>query len=177
VTVNGQVTPVASKNDVGVTLKVSFEGTPFRQYQPVVDAAAASAGGRVTGRFTIPRRVFDQLTARRKAWPIPWTPDDFRTTWLVPERLLLFVQIAEPDEKWNARLTIAGRTVELKKAYSAVRATARTFVGFYADVSMLDPDRAYNFELELPTLKPGQFRGMFFENVETEYTERVAGGR
>jgi hypothetical protein len=65
----------------------------------------------------------------------------------------------------------------LKKAYTAVRAAPRTFVGFYADVSMLDADRAYDFELELPALKRGQFRGVFFENVETEYTDRIAGGR
>jgi len=172
-TVNSQPVAIAARTDAGVTLQVGFAGVPFRRYQPVLDAAAAPAGGRVTGRFTIPRRVFEQLAARRKAWPIPWTPDDFRTTWLVPERLLLFVQIAEPDAKWDARLTIDGRTIELKKAYTAVRAVARTFVGLYADLSMLDADRAYDFELELPALKPGQFRGVFFENVETEYTERV----
>jgi hypothetical protein len=176
-TVNGRAVPIASKSEAGVTLPVGFEGTPFRQYQTVIEGVAAPAGGRVTGRFTVPRRVFDQLAARRKAWPIPWTPDDFRTTWLVPERLFLFVQIAEPDARWDARLTIDGRTFELKKAYTAVRAAPRTFVGFYADVSMLDADRAYDFELELPALKPGQFRGVFFENVETEYTDRIAGGR
>jgi hypothetical protein len=27
--------------------------------------------------------------------------------------------------------------------------------------------------LVLPTLKPGQFQGVFFENVETEYTDRI----
>ncbi len=132
---------------------------------------------RVTGQFTIPRRIVDQLAARRKAWPIPWTPDDFKSTWLVPERLLLFVQMAEPDARWDARLTIDGRTVELQKAYTAVRSAPRTFVGFYADLSMLDADKPYRFELELPTFKPGQLQGVFFENVETEYTDRVVGAR
>src|SRR5262249_37092442 len=103
-TVNGQTVPITSRSDAGVTLQVAFEGVPFRQYQPVVDAAAAASGGRLTGSFRIPARVFDQLAARRKAWPIPWTPDDFRATWLVPERLLLFAQIAEPDAQWDARL-------------------------------------------------------------------------
>ena len=28
-----------------------------------------------------------------------------------------------------------------------------------------------------PTLAPGQLQGVFFENVETEYTDRVADGR
>ena len=79
--------------------------------------------------------------------------------------------IAQPEARWDAQLRIDGRTVELKKAYSAVRAAPRTFVGFYADLSMLDADRAYRFELELPKLAPGQLQGVFFENVETEYSK------
>ena len=122
------------------------------------------------GRY---KRIFDQLAARREAWPIAWTAEDFRTTWLVPERLLLFVQIAEPDAKWEGRLTIDGRTVELKKAYSAVRAAPRTFVGFYADLSTLSADREYRFELDLPALRAGQLQGVYFENVEPEYTTKL----
>jgi len=69
---------------------------------------------------------------------------------------------------------LAARVVELRKAYSAVRSAARTFVGFYADLSLLEPERRYRFELELPALRPGQLQGVFFENVETEYTDRIA---
>ena len=132
-----------------------------------------SPAGDISARFTVPQRVFDQLAARRKAWPIPWTAEDYRTTWLAPERLLLFVQIAEPDPAWEARLTIDGRTVELRKAYSAVRTAPRTFVGFYADLSLRRADREHTLELELPRLRPGQLQGVFFENVETEYTEVI----
>src|SRR5206468_11391591 len=32
--------------------------------------------------------LFRSLAARRKAWPIPWSAEDRRSTWLVPERLL-----------------------------------------------------------------------------------------
>jgi hypothetical protein len=64
--------------------------------------------------------------------------------------------------------------VELRKAYSAIRSAPRTFVGFYADLSMLDPDREYRFELNLPPLEPGRLQGVFFDNVETEYTSRIA---
>jgi hypothetical protein len=145
----------------------------FRQYQPIVDYDPDATGGRIERTFTIPRRIFAQLAARRKAWPIPWTAEDFRTTWLVPERLLLFVQIAEPDAQSEARLRIDGRSVELRKAYSAVRSAPRTFVGFYADLSMLAPDTPHSFELDLPTLKPGQLQGVFFENIEPEYTSNI----
>jgi hypothetical protein len=96
------------------------------------------------------------------------------TTWLVPERLLLFVQIAEPDERWEATLWIDGESVDLVKAYSAVRRVASTFVGFYADLSRLTPGREHQMELDLPPLRPGQFQGLFFENVEPEYTTDLA---
>ena len=174
VSVNGQPLPTATV--VGRTVKVPlrFSGVRFGQYQPIVEYSAASTGGHVEGSFTIPQRIFDQLAARQKAWPIPWTAEDFRTTWLVPERLLLFAQIAEPDAKWEARLKIDGRTVELKKAYSAVRAAPRTFVGFYADLTALAADREHRFELDLPPLKPGQLQGVYFENVEPEYTSALA---
>jgi hypothetical protein len=86
----------------------------------------------------------------------------------------LYVQIAEPDDTWNAHLTIDGRTVELRKAYTAVYAARRTFVGFYADLSLLSPDREHRVELDLPALRAGQFQGIFIENVETEYTTTIA---
>jgi hypothetical protein len=173
VSVNGRAFPAARIDGRMVTVPLRFAGAKFGRYEPIVEYNPASTGGRVTGRFTIPARVFDQLAERRKAWPIPWTSEDFRTTWLVPERLLLFVQIAEPNPAWEARLRIDGRTVELKKAYSAVRAAPRTFVGFYADLTTLAADREHTFELELPELKPGQLQGVYFENVEPEYTTEI----
>ena len=173
VRVNGQPLSFTRTGTGAVSVQVSFAGAPFSQYQQVGAVDPAFAGGRFSARFTVPQRVFDQLAARRKAWPIPWTAEDYRTTWLAPERLLLFVQIAEPDPSWEARLTIDGRTVELKKAYSAVRTAPRTFVGFYADLSLLSADREHTLELELPRLRPGQLQGVFFENVETEFTDAI----
>ena len=160
-----------------VEFTVPFAGVPFRQQQPVITWDSTFTGGRVTGSFTIPKRVFDQLRARQAAWPIPWTADDYRSTWLVPERLLLFAPFSQPDDQWEARLLIDGKPVEFRKAYTAVRAVRSTFVGFYADVSLLEPDRTYRVELMLPTLAPGQFRGLYFENVEPEYGSALANRR
>jgi hypothetical protein len=163
-----------SRTDAGLlSLSAAFDGERFRHYQQVGDVDPAFAGGRYAARFTIPQRIVDQLAARRKAWPIPWTTEDYRTTWLAPERLLLFVQIAEPNPAWEARLTINGRMVELRKAYSAVRTEPATFVGFYADLSLLEAGREYALELDLPPLAVGQLQGVFFENIETEYTDRI----
>jgi hypothetical protein len=173
VRVNGREVAFAQAGPDLVTASVAFEGASFSRAQQVGTYDASFAGGTFTGRFTVPRRVFAQLEARQEAWPIPWAPEDFRATWLAPQRLLLYVQIAEPDDRWEPRLRIDGRLVELKKAYSAIRAARRTFVGFYADVSLVAADREHHLELALPALKPGQFQGVFFQNVETEYTDVV----
>jgi len=71
-------------------------------------------------------------------------------------------------------VTVDGRPVDLLKAYASVRAVPRNFLGFYADISLLTPDRDYKLDLELPPgLKAGRFQGVFVENVETEYTTEI----
>ena len=171
--VNGRRVAFTRTPAGALSIPVSFDGALFRHYQQIGADDPTFTGGRFTARFTVPQRVFDQLAARRRAWPIPWTTEDYKTTWLAPERLLLFVQIAEPDPAWEASLTIDGRTVELRKAYSAVRDAPRTFVGFYADLSLIAADREHTLELTLPQLGPGQWQGVFFDNIETELTDRI----
>jgi hypothetical protein len=162
-----------SQADRMIRASVRFDGAPFRRAQQIDEWNPAFSGGHVSATLTIPARVFDQLAVRARAWPIPWRPEDLRNTWLAPERLLLYVQIAEPDDSWNVRLTIDDHPVDLQKAYTALHPEKRTFVGFYADVSHLASDRPYRLELDLPPLKAGQFQGVFLENIETEYTEKV----
>lgn len=168
-------TVAAKENKSGIIeVPVTFAGARFHHYQQVDAQRPDFTGGMVTAAFRIPQRIFDQLAARRKAWPIPWTEEDLRSTWLAPERLLLYVQIAEPDDRWTASLKIDGAPVELKKAYASVRPNRRNFVGFYADVSSLAADVEHRMELAVPEgLKKGQFQGVFFENVEPEYTKAV----
>lgn len=175
--VNGQAVPYERPSRDVLTAVVHFAGSRFRQYQQVGQYDRTFDGGGWAGTFSIPGRVFDQLDARREAWPLSWTAEDSLATWLVPERLLLFIQIAEPADSMEVRMRIDGEPVALTRAYSAVRVVPRTFVGFYADVSHLEPDRRYRVELDLPPLRPGQFQGLFFENVEAEYTARLGEAR
>jgi len=173
---------------MGDTISISVEGESYRVLAveparrgvvapPATSAAesfnrqighvdSAFTGGTFAATFTVPRWVFDQLAARRRAWPLPWTAADSLATWLVPERLLLFVQIAEPDDAWTATLQIDGRPVELEKAYSSIRRVPRDFVGFWADISALAAGESHTLELQLPTLKQRQLQGVFLENVE-----------
>lgn len=172
-TINGADVAGVSHHGDMVDLAVRFAGTEFHQMQPVITWDSTFAGGTLTGTITIPRRVFDQLHARHRAWPIPWTSEDYRTTWLASERLLLYAPFRQPDDRWTASLAIDGTPVEFRKAYTAVRAARGTFVGFYADVSHLLADHPYQFQLALPALERGQFLGLYFENVEPELVSAV----
>jgi hypothetical protein len=61
--------PVNARAGV-VEATVTFAGERFRHYQQVDTYKADFTGGKVSAGFGIPQRVFDQLAARRKAWPI-----------------------------------------------------------------------------------------------------------
>ncbi len=172
VSVNGQTQRFRSEPN-GITIPVQFAGEAFETMQQAGAYDPEFAGGAFHSTFRIPARIFEQLKSRHEAWPIPWTAEDLKTPWLVPERLLLFVQIAEPKEDMDAALVIDGDSIPLTKAYSSIRRNARSFVGFYADISAIVPDREHKIELRLPRLEPGQFQGVFFENVETEYTQQI----
>lgn len=176
VKVNGQTQLHAPMNDI-IAVTLRFAGDVFSHSQQVGAYDPGFTGGTFTAAFRIPKRIIQQLSARKKAWPIPWTAEDLRTTWLAPERLLLYVHIAEPDDKMTLALKIDGAPVELQRAYSSIRVHAPSFVGFYADVSRLAPDKEHQLELELPQLAPGQFQGVFFDNVETEFTDALAAAQ
>ena len=178
--VNGGTWPYAQGNKPGVAvdsvgLTVRFDGYAFGRGETVFAYDPKFAGGRLKGGFKIPMRIFNQLLERKKKWPVPYTEDDLLATWLGSDRLLLYIQIAEPEETMAVSMTIDGKPVEVKKAYNSIygHAPKRTFLGFYADVSTLKPDTEYRVELTLPSLAPGRFQGLFFENVEPEYTTSI----
>jgi len=172
VTVNG----VAAKFQRGaemVTVQVRFAGEPFSRSQQVGSYDPRFTGGIFRGEFRIPTRIKQQLAARKEAWPIPWTEEDLQCSWLAPERLLLFVQMASQAPKMAVTLKINGEELALRRAYASIRPNARCFTGYYADVSSLEADRTHKVELSLPTMEAGGFQGLFFDNVETEYTDGV----
>jgi hypothetical protein len=195
--INGVATPFKQNDDV-LTCAVTFAGTSFAQAQPIGTYDADFNGSVVEGEFTIPKRIFKQLAARKKAWPVNYTEDDLVAPWTDPSRLLLYVQIAEPYlsqevpamregkeimitkrrpiRKDRVTIEIDGQAVEVKEGYNGIYPyVERTAMGMYADVSNLAPDVAHRIKVTLPEgLKPGQFQGLFFEHVETEFTGEVS---
>ncbi len=173
--INGKAWPGFDRHGQVVSTRIRFAGVPFAHCEAVGPYDPDFAGGAYRASFRVPTRVFDQLRARRNAWPIPYDQDDLLATWLGSDRLLLFAQIAEADDGSEVSLAIDGKPVEVRRAYGSIypHVRERTFLGFYADVSWIEPERRYEVELRLPQLQPGQFQGLFFENVEAEYTEDV----
>lgn len=169
-TINGEPV-ILTQTGSYVSAKLRFSGIPFARAEQI--ALEPDAEGTLKGLFVVPRRILMQMTARKKAWPIPWTPEDYETTWLVPERLLLFVQIAEANDAMQLSATLDGQNLPLTRAYSSSRVHSPSFVGFYADLSKIAPDVQHNFTLSLPPLKPGQFQGVFFDNVEPQFTDEL----
>jgi hypothetical protein len=155
-----------------VEAQVHFKGTRFAQAQEIV--TEPGDGGALKGTFVVPQRVLDQLVARKKAWPIPWTQEDYESTWLAPERLLLFVQFAEGNDAMAVTGTLDGAPLRLKPAYSSTRADAACFLGFYADLSKVTPDVRHTIELRLPQKAKEQLQGIFFDNVTPQFTESIA---
>jgi hypothetical protein len=155
-----------------VSARVKFAGAAFPHAQQV--SMNPEANGSFTGTFLVPSRIKAQLAKRRDSWPIPWTKEDYDTTWLVPERLLLFLQMAEPKDASSVKMEIDGSPVKLTRAYASVREHPESFVGWYADLSQVDPDKTHTVRLSLPKIEPGHFKGLFFDNVESEFTEQLA---
>ncbi len=172
--VNGVAHPF--KLDKGiVSATVRFAGRAFSRSQSAGQVPENFKGGTFKARISVPARVFAQLEERKRTWPVSYSEDDLRAPWLGPWRLLLHVPIFEATDAMEVGLKINGLPVEVRKAYNSVypHAPERTFLGHYADVSRLRPDSPVDIEVTLPALEPGRFQGVFFENVETEYTTRI----
>ena len=169
-TVNGKVEHFTQAGRY-IEAQAHFGGECFGQAQEI--ALTAANDGSLEGGFSIPQRIFDQLEARKRTWPIPWTKKDYESTWLVPERLLLFLQLADGKDSAEVSATLDGKALAFQPAYSSVRADPPTFVGFYADLSRNASGARHTIKLHLSGIDPAQLQGVFFDNVEPELTESI----
>ena len=170
-TVNGHAVRY-SQDGSYVSAKVRFAGQPFTRSEQI-QLVHESQTGSPYRCVPNPPAYFCATQHSPQELAIPWTSDDYNTTWLAPERLLLFLQIAEPKDTMNPTMTLDGQPLYLMKAYSSVRVHAPSLVGFYADLSHVQPDVRHKITLRLPKLAPRQFQGVFFDNVEPEYSDAI----
>ena len=180
VTVNGINMPFKQQGAL-ITITCQFAGKYFSHNQALTNYDPSFTNDIVNTKFVVPERIFTQLNERKQKWNIDWTEEDLKCSWLAPERLLLYIQIAEPDWRMNVDVKINSKPVKVNKAYSS-RTPGRlkmgkghnTFTGFFVDVSDLQANTEYEVQVKLPSdLKPGQFQGIFFENIVTEYTDEI----
>jgi len=172
--VNGVAYPFRQTGAL-VPFTVRFIGRRFGRLERVGTYDPAFTGGTVRARFTVPSRVLKQMADRKAAWPVAYTEDDLKAPWLGPWRLLLFAAAAEASDSTEIGVTIDGRPVPVNKAYNSVypHAPARTYLGRWADLSGIKPDVPHEITVTVPELPAGRFLGLFFENVEPEYTRRI----
>jgi len=78
---------------------------------------------------------------------------------------------------------IDGNKVDLRRAFnSRGHGAARTtqdaqkncFLGFYYDASHIEAGASHSLAIRLPVIQKGSFQGVFWENVETDFTSEVA---
>ena len=174
VTINGQAGRFEQHGRY-INMPLTFAGSRFAQAQQI--PLARSADGSLSGTFAIPQRIFDQLRERARTWPIPWTSEDRKTTWLAPERLLLFLQAAEANDGMTAQVAIDGQPVAVTRAYTSVRVHPEAFVGLYADLSALKPEVAHSLRVTLSGVDPAKFQGAFFDNVVPQFTSEIRAAR
>jgi hypothetical protein len=173
IVVNGQ--PIAAfKAAAGaVSFPVTFAGERIDHCPQIGAIDPGFAGTTFRAGLKIPQAVIRQLEARRQRWPVTYTEEELLATWRGSDRLLLFIQIANPVDTWEVGMRIDGQAAEVRKAYGDVfpLGRERTFTGLYVDVSKLAAEVAHELEVTLPAgLKPGQFQGLFLENVERQFT-------
>ena len=170
VNVNGKSQPFTQTGPY-VEARAQFDGDCFGQAQEV--ALSPRQGAELEGSFAVPQRILDQLDARKRAWPISWTKEDHESTWLVPERLLLFAQAADGNDAANLTAMLDDKPLAFQPAYSSSRIDAPSFVGFYADLSRITPRVRHTLKVHISGLNPAQLQGIFFDNVEPQLTESI----
>jgi hypothetical protein len=162
-------------------VEVRFAGEPVYHAMPIsADAVAPKAftGAWFNTTFTIPAAIEQQLRARAQKYPISWTRHDLSATWLAPDRLLMTVFLSKPQIKAPVRMWINATEVTVGKASNSKDAPAsasqNTFLGYFYDASALDIGVAHKVSVLLPDSPDIGLQGLFWENIETEYTAEIA---
>ena len=178
VVVNGATAAFTTTfNSLILSAPVSFPGQYLPRAASLGPVPANFTGGKFSTIFKINQMLFDQLAARALSYPIVWTDEELTVSWLAPHRLLLFIAIMQPNDKWNMTATIDSAPVVVNKAYTSRHPVWWCFQGFFIDVTNVvkEANRDYRLDLVVPTVSRGQFQGVFVENIESIMVEAQAG--
>ena len=160
-----------------------FAGSRF-PHAAEVPLAPHGAAGCFNASVAVPAPVLEQLAARAKAYPIPWTVQDDDASWLRPERLLLFMSMncssnksVACDDTMNVSLALGGRALPPLMGYNSrcascnavnrpfQRNPSKRFAGFYWDLSFVEAEVQHALLFCMPATKVADLQGLFFENT------------
>jgi hypothetical protein len=114
--------------------------------------------------------LLEQLNKRQLEYSIQWTEKELNdASWLGPHRLLLFICILNPNNQWNITAEINNDPLIVHKGYNTRDHYDKDrFMGFYLDLTNIitQANVEYHLSLNMPQLNPGQFQGLFLENVQ-----------
>jgi len=197
-TVNGKA--IAAKTakcafadtDTCLSATVTFTGSASLRYNAIAAPAPTKPSSTYATHITATKEMFAQLEERQNTYNISWTEEDEDASWLIPSRLLLYLYVARPTPSLREPVvTIQGKSQKVYKQYNsrgnhaivpagggAVSGnTARTFLGWYVDLSELQPDASHGIVVTLPWTKDQQeahpFSGIYWHNIEDGFSTEV----
>lgn len=159
-------------------IDVTFAGDHVEHGMPVSDAPVPPSftGGWFNSSFSISQGVFDQLHGRQAKYPIQWTARDRNATWLDPSRLLMSIAYQQPKVTASPRALLDGLDFPVSWAFNSrdnEHAGDRCFTGYFLEATNLSPTVTHTLSLWMPPLREGEFTGLYWENLDTEYTEDI----
>ena len=142
-----------------ITEPIRFPGLYFPRSAPILN-----------NTIMVSDLLLTQLNNRLISYPIRWTDEELNAaTWLGPHRLLVFISILEPNDQWNVTAMLNHVPIPVHRAYNTRdHVDSGRFMGFYLDLTQIvtEPNLSFELTLNLPTLQPGQYQGLFIENIE-----------
>lgn len=170
--------PRCGPGQAAIALSPMAAGPVFVHSQAITGMAynASFTGGPLTGIINVPAAVFTQLAQRNATYPVPWTADDVPIAWLVPGRLIAYIDVQEPSTStWAA--TLDGAPIPVQPVWSCRSLQAdRCFSGFWLDLTAagVTPDTDHQLRIVFPSLS-STFGGVYYDNVDTIYASTVTG--
>ena len=130
-------------------------------------------GLELRGVVSVPAAVLAQLQARAGAYPVPWEPSESAVAWLLPARLLLYVDGGEALRRAGLALsaTLDGAALSVQECWSCRTGRQdKCFQGYWMDLTgRVTAGTEHALALTLPPLPVGDFLGVFYDHVDTVY--------
>jgi PAN domain len=118
------------------------------------------AGGLLSGTVHVPSSVFSQLSSRNASYPVPWDANDVPIAWLLPGRILLYIDAIRGTLPSTSVInaTLGGVPLPVQPVWSC-RTTReeKCFQGFFMDLSTagIIPDTDIPITVTIPSVSPG----------------------